>query len=148
MATSKQCVTRLSVNVTVAESPLYQVNVLVDEGRMARLADFGVATVLHNSTTAATTVTGKGVGGTVRLQHTFQDMPADLDSQVRWQAPELHGSFDSEDEDAACPSVRSDVYALAVTIWEASHVSQVEARLAHSLSLAFHPARSVPSGPS
>jgi hypothetical protein len=44
--------------------------------------------------------------------------------QVRWQAPELHGCFDLEGEDAARPSVPTDVYALAITLWEASHVHE------------------------
>jgi hypothetical protein len=96
--------------------------VLVDEGKMARLADFGVATVLHNSTIMATTMNGNGVGGTVRLHYSLRTRLTDFGLQVRWQAPELHGCFDSEGEDAIRPSIHTDVYALAVTLWEVSHV--------------------------
>jgi serine/threonine protein kinase len=82
-----------------------QVNILVDEHRVARLTDFGVATVLYNSSTAATTMTGSGVGGT-----------------VRWMAPELH-EVRPEDGQCARPSVGSDVYALAITLWEVCYSS-------------------------
>jgi serine/threonine protein kinase len=74
--------------------------VLIDEDKIARLTDFGVATVLHNSSTTGNTKTGSGVGGT-----------------VRWMAPELH-QLDFDDQDNAKPSAASDVYALSITLWE------------------------------
>jgi hypothetical protein len=46
------------------------VNVLVDKDKTARLTDFGVTTVLYNSSAAATTLTGSGIGGTVRWSFT------------------------------------------------------------------------------
>jgi serine/threonine protein kinase len=72
--------------------------VLVDSDRRVRLADFGLATVLYNSPTAATTMKGSN-GGT-----------------VRWMAPELYKEDDGHG--TSWPSARSDVYALAITIWE------------------------------
>jgi serine/threonine protein kinase len=80
-----------------ADAP--QSNVLVDANFNPRLADFGLTVILYDSPTAATTVAG-GVGGT-----------------VRWMAPEMH-EFD-DGHGSARPSVRSDVYALAITLWEA-----------------------------
>jgi serine/threonine protein kinase len=82
----------------ILDSYLIKANVLVDENYRSRLADFGLAKVLYNSTTAATTFVG-GASGT-----------------VRWMAPELcevdngHGSNQA--------TVRSDIYALSITIWE------------------------------
>jgi serine/threonine protein kinase len=106
------------MNVSVTKPWAPQVNVLVDDGKMARLADFGVATMLHNSTIAATTMNGNGMGGTVRLRDTLRTRLADSGWQVRWQAPELLGCFDSEGEDPVRPSIPTDVYSLAITLWE------------------------------
>jgi serine/threonine protein kinase len=79
---------------------LNQSNILVDEQGNARLADFGMVTVLFNSSTQATTVTGEGVGGT-----------------MRYMAPELHAAS-AAGSDGPTLSVTSDVYALAMTLWE------------------------------
>jgi hypothetical protein len=79
-----------------------QANILVDDNYRARLADFGVATVLYNSPTAATTTYGGGVAGT-----------------VRWMSPELH-ELPEEGVAGPKPSVLSDIYSLAMTIWEVS----------------------------
>jgi serine/threonine protein kinase len=68
---------------------------MVDLSRNARLADFGLASALNQATTADTNLTGGGGKGT-----------------LRWLAPELL--------DTAKPRTdMSDVYALAMTIWEA-----------------------------
>jgi serine/threonine protein kinase len=75
-----------------------QANVLVDADFNPRLADFGLTTILYNSPTAATTMVGSA-GGT-----------------VRWMAPELHDEDDGHG--STRPSVRSDIYALAITFWE------------------------------
>jgi serine/threonine protein kinase len=73
--------------------------VLIGEDKIARLTDFGLATVLHNPSTAGTMTGGSGVRGT-----------------VRWMAPELLQA--RIDEVSAQPSVYSDVYALSITLWE------------------------------
>jgi serine/threonine protein kinase len=73
-------------------------NVLVDHDHRARLADFGLTKVLYNTTTAATTLAGGGLG------------------TVRWMAPELCEMDDGHGSNQA--TVRSDIYALTITIWE------------------------------
>jgi serine/threonine protein kinase len=59
-----------------------------------------MAAVLFNSSTQATTLTGDGVAGT-----------------VRYMAPELHAAF-APGFDGPTLSVATDVYALAITLWE------------------------------
>jgi serine/threonine protein kinase len=77
-----------------------QANVLVGENSNVRLADFGMATVLFNSPTLATTDTGDGVGGT-----------------MRFMAPELHAES-TPDSCGPKLGIPTDIYALAMTIWE------------------------------
>jgi serine/threonine protein kinase len=77
-----------------------QVNILVDEHRNARLVDFGLTTVLLNSTTQVTTISSDGVGGT-----------------LRYMAPELHLVSDPAFETPKL-NVLTDIYALSITLWE------------------------------
>jgi serine/threonine protein kinase len=72
--------------------------VLVDRNHRSRLADFGLATVLYDSTTTPTPLAGGHCG------------------TVRWMAPELCDEDDGRG--SSRPSVLSDIYALAITIWE------------------------------
>jgi serine/threonine protein kinase len=80
------------------DSNILKANVLVDRNHRSRLADFGLTKVLYNTTTAATTLAGSTSG------------------TVRWMAPELL----QMDNGSGCSqvTVRSDIYALAITIWE------------------------------
>jgi serine/threonine protein kinase len=73
--------------------------VLVDVAGQARLTDFGLALVL-NATAAAT---GLGSGGS-----------------LRWMAPELllPEQYQVKPEDEGKPTKESDLYALAITVWE------------------------------
>jgi serine/threonine protein kinase len=82
---------------------LRQSNVLVDSEGRARLTDFGLATALHATRTSTTT------GGA---------------GSLRWMAPELLDpeKYDIPEPDANRPTKESDVYALAITIWEVSGV--------------------------
>jgi serine/threonine protein kinase len=78
----------------------------VDGNWTARLADFGIAKILYLSPTSATTFTG-GTHGT-----------------YRYMAPEL---FFPPDDSPIQLSFASDIYALAITLWQVSvlNVSQV-----------------------
>jgi serine/threonine protein kinase len=77
-----------------------QMNVLVDRDRNARLADFGLVSALSNATIATAHFTSGGARGT-----------------GRWMAPELFKDAESPRSDL------SDIYALAITVWEVSMVS-------------------------
>jgi serine/threonine protein kinase len=71
----------------------------VDKDSTPKLADFGLASIIYNTPTAASTITDV-VGGT-----------------VRYMSPELHQAC----LDVACtsrPTIQSDVYAFAITLWE------------------------------
>jgi serine/threonine protein kinase len=88
----------------------YQANILLDEEGNARLTDFGMATVLYNSSTQSASATGNPFGGT-----------------VRYMAPEL--LLGSEGTKL---NVQTDIYALAITLWEvcpcnftSTHISNV-----------------------
>jgi serine/threonine protein kinase len=72
-----------------------QMNVLVDRDRNARLADFGLVSTLSNATIATAHFTSGGARGT-----------------GRWMAPELFKDAESPRSDL------SDIYALAITVWE------------------------------
>jgi len=78
-------------------------NVLVDFKRSARLADFGLATIIDESTLGSTTA-GHGPRGT-----------------TRWMAPEmlLPDEFGFSGKYQNLPSMSTDVYALGMTILEA-----------------------------
>jgi serine/threonine protein kinase len=104
-----------------------QANILVDGNHRARLADFGVATVLYNSPTAATTTCGGGVCGT-----------------MRWMSPELLDV--PEGVAGPKPSVLSDTYALAMTVWEVG-ASDIRCSSSHSSSSAFYRPKAVFSYP-
>jgi hypothetical protein len=95
METSNRCVCYSRVH---SDSDIVKANVLVDRDHRSRLADFGLAKVLYSTTTAATTLAG-GPSGT-----------------VRWMAPELWELDDGRGFNQV--TVRSDIYALAITIWE------------------------------
>ena len=78
---------------------------MIDSQCRARLADFGLAAVVNESTRGTTTVVGKGQG------------------TVRWMAPELlypdkfgfTGKFEKQ-----LPSKDTDIYAIGMTILEVS----------------------------
>lgn len=76
-------------------------NVLIDSGNSARLADFGLTTIIDDSTVGSTTG-GRGLQGT-----------------ARWMAPELlqPERFGFPDR-KRLPSKGTDVYALGMTILE------------------------------
>jgi serine/threonine protein kinase len=74
-------------------------------GGRARLTDFGLATMLH----ATKTATGSpGMGS------------------LRWMAPELMDpdEYGIAEDQAGRPTKLSDMYALAMTIWEVSFILQ------------------------
>lgn len=73
-----------------------QTNILVDARGLARLTDFGLVVVLHN-TNSLTGSTGAAAGGT-----------------ARWMAPELLTGSDSQHRES------SDSYAAAIVFWQAS----------------------------
>jgi len=77
-------------------------NVLIDSNYSARLADFGLTTIIDESTVGSTT--GRDPRGT-----------------IRWMAPEMlypgHFEFPGEVQ-KRLPSKSTDVYALAMTILE------------------------------
>lgn len=79
---------------------------MIDSGRGARLADFGLAVVIDESTAGRTT-NHRGVGGT-----------------TRWMAPEMmypeKFGFTCDEYRKRLPSRSTDVYALGMTIFEAS----------------------------
>jgi serine/threonine protein kinase len=82
-----------------SDSDIIKANVLVDrDSHRARLTNFGLAKVLYITATAATTLAG-GASGT-----------------VRWMAPEFWELDDGRGLNQV--TVRSDIYALAITIWE------------------------------
>jgi serine/threonine protein kinase len=75
---------------------------LIDENGHARLTDFGLTIMLH-ATKTATEARGAG--------------------SLRWMAPELldpdgYGILEAE---AGIPTKHSDIYALAMTIWEVTY---------------------------
>jgi len=78
-------------------------NVLIDLRRSARLADFGLATIIDESTLGSTTA-GHGPRGT-----------------TRWMAPEmlLPEEFGFSSKSQSLPSMSTDVYALGMTVLEA-----------------------------
>ena len=78
-------------------------NVLIDLRCSARLADFGLATIIDESTLGSATA-GQGPRGT-----------------TRWMAPEmlLPEEFGFSSKSHSLPSMSTDVYALAMTVLEA-----------------------------
>ena len=78
---------------------------MIDSQRRARLADFGLAAIVNESTRGTTTVAGKSQG------------------TIRWMAPELlypdnfgfTGKFEKH-----LPSKDTDIYAIGMTIFEVS----------------------------
>ena len=83
----------------------FKVNILIDSQRRARLADFGLAAIVSESTRGTTTIVGKSQG------------------TIRWMAPELlypdnfgfTGKFLKQ-----LPSKATDIYAIGMTILEVS----------------------------
>ena len=93
-------------------------NILIDSQYCARLADFGVAAIVNESTRGTTTVVGKSQGA------------------IRWMAPELlHpdnfefiGKFEKQ-----LPSKDMDIYAIGMAVLEAStHPCSLETPISHS----------------
>jgi serine/threonine protein kinase len=72
-----------------------QANILLDYGLRARLTDFGLTSVMHETTGFITTSTLRG--------------------SLRWMAPEL---VDFEKPENARATTASDVYSLGVVWWE------------------------------
>ena len=68
----------------------------------ACLTDFGLVTALYNTGTLTATGTARGT--------------------TRWMSPELFG-HETPEEDEGRPTVASDLYALAMVLWEASHLT-------------------------
>ena len=79
---------------------------MIDSKHSARLADFGLA-VLIDESTAGRTANHRGVGGT-----------------TRWMAPEMiypeKFGFTGDEHRKRLPSKSTDVYALGMTILEVS----------------------------
>jgi len=78
-------------------------NILIDPGYSARLADFGLTTIIDEST-AGTNTGGHGLRGT-----------------IRWMAPELlhPDEFGFPDDcQKLLPSKGTDIYALGMTVLE------------------------------
>ena len=91
---------------------------MIDSQYRARLADFGLATIVDQSTSEATTAAGKKQG------------------TIRWMAPELlypdmfkfTGRFEKQ-----LPSKDTDVYAIGMTILEVStHPCLLKAQISPS----------------
>ena len=83
----------------------FKVNILIDSQRRARLADFGLASIVNESTRGTTTVAGKSQG------------------TIRWMAPELlyPGDFGFTGKlEKQLPSKDTDIYAIGMTILEVS----------------------------
>jgi serine/threonine protein kinase len=84
----------------VSDLDCTKANILIDSGYSARLADFGLATIIDESTTTG----GHEIRGT-----------------TRWMAPELlfpeHFGFIG-DSQKRLPSKDTDIYALGMTILE------------------------------
>ena len=81
-----------------------KVNILVDSGHSTRLADFGLTTIIGESTTAGTVSVARGQGGT-----------------TRWMAPEImHPQLFGFPDDCRkqLPSKGTDIYALGMTVLE------------------------------
>lgn len=70
---------------------------LVNDNAQACLSDFGLAAVMHHTSSFTTKTAVMG--------------------SVRWMAPELL-SFEGTDEAAGRPTTESDVYSLAMLWWE------------------------------
>jgi serine/threonine protein kinase len=75
-----------------------QANILVNDRFDACLADFGLASVLYDTGTASDSNLSRGT--------------------LRWMAPEL--LINDDNSDGGRPSAASDMYALAMVLWEVS----------------------------
>ena len=91
---------------------------MIDSQRRARLADFGLATIVDESTSRTTTAVGKKQG------------------TIRWMAPELlypdmfefTGRFEKQ-----LPSKDTDIYAIGMTILEVgARPRPSKTRISHS----------------
>jgi len=87
----------------VSDLDCIKANILIDSGRSARLADFGLTTIIEESTLGPTTGSGEIRGTT------------------RWMAPEMllpeEYGF-SNDLRRRLPSTGTDTYALGMTVLE------------------------------
>ena len=89
----------------VSDLDCIKANVLIDSGRSARLADFGLAIIIEESTLGSTTGSGEIRGTT------------------RWMAPEMllpeeYGFCNNFQK--RLPSTSTDIYALGMTVLEVS----------------------------
>ena len=84
---------------TFSNVPCIQANILIDKDGNARLADFGLLTIISDSTQAATTTLTEGSG------------------TLRWMSPELldPGRYGAR---KARPTKESDCYALGMVVLE------------------------------
>ena len=85
-----------------------QVNILVSQSRRAYIADFGLATVIHSTTSATVHTSTDKVSGT-----------------LRWQAPELLVDMASSDPDTNLKqrkTAATDIYAFGLVCYEVSRV--------------------------
>ena len=82
-----------------SDVPFTKANIVIDKDGNARLADFGLLTIVSDSTHAATTTSSEGAGS------------------MRWMSPELLDPerFGSKN---ARPTKESDCYALGMVIFE------------------------------
>ena len=82
---------------------MYQANILINSSGAACLTDFGLTTALHSTGTFTATGSSRGT--------------------LRWMAPELFGDNDLP-EDSVTLTESSDIYALAMVMWEAGRLSR------------------------
>lgn len=73
---------------------------MINASGMACLTDFGLSSVLYNTGTLTNMARSRGT--------------------LRWMSPELLGNLDQV-QDVGQPTEASDIYAVAMVFWEASH---------------------------
>ena len=97
----------------------HQANILIDSECCARLADFGFAVIIDESTSGSTT-DNRGIGGT-----------------ARWMAPELlhpEGFGFTDERLKKLPSMSTDIYAIGMTILEVSACLYLQKYQTHLLA--------------
>ncbi|OCH85624.1 kinase-like protein [Obba rivulosa] len=108
----------------IIHGDLKSMNILVDHQHVARIADFGLTNLNYHSQMVSRTAAEVGT--------------------VRWSAPEL---IDPPSSGSTIPTRQSDIYALAMVMWEMStgmipfHESTREATVIHRVMSAKRPLR-------